>query len=60
MIKLEVQDYCQTCPNFEADVERPVTLYRDAEEITIGDTIIRCENRRICERVKKVISNEKE
>ena len=39
MIKLEVQDYCQGCPKFEPDVERPVNLYADegAEPyVTVG------------------------
>lgn len=61
MIKLEVQDYCQGCPKFEPDVERPVSLYIDGGPkpyVTMGDTIIRCEYRHICERVSRVTKGE--
>lgn len=61
MIKLEVQDYCQSCPKFEPDVERPVDLYTDGNPepyVSIGDTTIRCEYRRICERVRRVTKGE--
>ena len=55
MIKLEVQEYCQTCSKFEPDVEHPTELYADGELYTIiGDTIIRCEYRHFCERIYRI------
>lgn len=55
MIKLEVEDYCHNCPHFESDVETATCLYTDGstEPCIIGDTIIRCAHKHICECVKK-------
>ena len=46
MIKLDVQDYCHSCPHFEAKVTGgPSVFYNTAgevAEIIMDDTIIRC------------------
>ena len=45
MIKLDVADYCQSCPDFIADVEK--FEYGSLNEIKINTTI-RCENSDRC------------
>lgn len=55
MVKLDIKDYCQTCPYFEADVSYPPTLYYENDKPIYedGDTIVRCVNREHCEFVKQ-------
>ena len=60
MIKLEVQDYCQNCGCFQADVEHPQTLYFGGEPFDVsGDTIVRCEYRNHCKRLKRHLEKQK-
>lgn len=47
MIKLEVEDYCQDCPHFEADVDKQI-LYA-GETPMICNTYIRCDHRMACD-----------
>lgn len=46
MIKLDVQDYCHRCPDFEAEVTRgPSAFYNtdgEVAEIIMADIVIRC------------------
>lgn len=51
MIKLEVEDYCHKCTEFEADVEQAHMISIDWQE-WLGDTIIRCEHREKCKRIR--------
>ena len=46
-IKVEVEDYCQECMDFSADVSGPQRV-RFGNEIALSDTIIRCEYRKRC------------
>lgn len=48
MIKLEVENYCQNCPHFEADVDKQ-SLCADGA-VVICDTYICCEHREGCAR----------
>lgn len=49
MIKLRVRDYCHECPSFEVDVEKPDTfIIADGDQITFGDTYVRCANEDRC------------
>ena len=55
MIKLEVQDYCQDCPYFEADIAYPIehTIYnsvtgREETVFVNKDITIRCKHRNHC------------
>jgi len=49
MIKVEVEEYCQQCLDFEPEVEKPVAAYTDSDRyIYFGDTIVRCEYRHRC------------
>lgn len=51
-IKLEIQPYCSSCLDFEADVTKPerVNLYSSDAQVygTLRDTIIRCKHANRC------------
>lgn len=55
MIKLEVEPYCHECGAFEADVENPSVFYEGYKPLFVGDTIIRCKNRKLCSYIQTVI-----
>lgn len=54
MIKLDVRDYCQECPDFEADVNRNV-ITGPFDELIECNTVIQCENRIRCESIIKYL-----
>ena len=60
MIILKVADYCASCGDFEADVERPRKLYFGDDFLLSGDTIIRCEHRELCDRIRRYHNDNKE
>lgn len=48
MIRVEVQGYCQSCPNFEPEVEKITMSHDDLKlrsVVHITSTIIRCTQR---------------
>ena len=55
MIRVEVEEYCSECLDFQPDVEKPQKLYADITEITVTDTVIRCENRKRCEHIRRYL-----
>lgn len=55
MIRVEVEDYCSECMDFEPDVEKPQKMYAYMNEITISDTVIRCKNRKHCEHIRRYL-----
>lgn len=58
MIKLNVREYCQSCTEFDPDVEYPTTVRTtNGSGKEIGDTIIRCKNRDRCEKIKNHLEN---
>lgn len=54
MIRLEVKDYCQNCPDFKADVNKTI-FYIGAN--TRSDTVIRCKNSVRCDVIKEYIDS---
>lgn len=42
MIRLEIQEYCHACSDFEPDVEKPEKYYLGSEEVIMTDTVVRC------------------
>lgn len=60
MIILDVQDYCQNCKDFDADVEKPKRVLSGDGNVLQTDTIIRCENRNRCEGIKKYLERQQE
>lgn len=62
MIRLEVEDYCSNCPEFDPDVDRVVTECKsfDGDDcITIVDTIVTCEHKLRCNSIKKYMESHK-
>ena len=47
MIRLEVQEYCHACSDFEPDVENPEKCYYlGSKEFIMTDTVVRCRYRK--------------
>lgn len=58
MIRLEVEDYCQACMDFSADVTNPQRVRVGSGDLILGDTIIQCEYRRRCENIKRFLERQ--
>lgn len=56
MIRLEVQEYCHACSDFEPDVEKSEKYYSCSEEIIMTDTVVRCRYRKRCENLKRYLA----
>lgn len=57
MIRVEVEEYCQFCLDFEPEASLPDLLYSsDREEpIIIGDTVVRCKYRERCHNIERYV-----
>ena len=60
MIRVEVEKYCDNCNQFDPDVSYPVNAYSGSEVYMTTDTVIRCKDRKRCERLKHHIKKEME
>ena len=59
MIVLKVEDYCQSCRDFTADVTSPARIYTlDGVDTTLGDTIVQCEYRKRCAGIKRYLETQ--
>lgn len=59
-IKLEVEDYCQECMDFNADVAGPVKVQISGQDdLILTDTIVRCEYRNRCRAIKRYLERQK-
>lgn len=57
MIRLEVQEYCHDCSDFEPDVENPEKCYYlGSKEFIMTDTVVRCRYRKRCENLKRYLA----
>lgn len=52
MIELNVEDYCQECKHFEPDISK-IALSADWNAYYL--TVISCQNRAICEPIRKYL-----
>lgn len=59
MIRLEVNEYCHSCPRFEAKTIGPIVTFANDEIISVGDAIVQCENVSICEMLTKYLKEHK-
>lgn len=67
MIRLDVEQYCHECPDFEPDVQRPEKdiLYgsdpsgRSLQLVSMSDTIIRCKYRDRCRALSRYLEKQK-
>mgnify|MGYP003315059023 CR=1 FL=1 len=55
-IKLQVEPYCQNCPNFEAVVEK--YDFNGCDTTYLYDTTIACENAAQCQRMMEYLRNQ--
>lgn len=53
MIQLELEDYCQECPDFEAEIRK--IKYESSFGYEVCDTTVCCENAVRCAVIKKYI-----
>ena len=48
-IKLNVEEYCQDCLDFEADVTKPTRMYADDDVVrSYRRIVVRCKYRKRC------------
>lgn len=57
MIRVEVQDYCAACLDFEADVIKPFHRATDPAGV-YTDTVIRCSHAKRCEAIKRYLEKQ--
>ena len=56
MIKLDVEKYCQDCPDFEAKVYKE--FFEDFYGFKLPNTYISCKNTDKCRRIKRYLEKE--
>ena len=57
MIRVEVEEYCQSCLDFEPDVTKPEKVYGDDNAIVLSDTVIRCKYRKRCQGITRYLEH---
>lgn len=55
MIILEVRDYCQDCPKFEADVDKRIFTGTQGQ---IAETVVRCAWSGACREIHKMFEKQ--
>lgn len=59
MIRVDVENYCQSCLDFQSDVVRPIRAYREGNgEAYWTDTIVQCEHRKRCANIKRYLEQQ--
>lgn len=58
-IVLEVEDYCQECADFDADVSSPERMRTAKGEAIMSDTLVRCAYRNRCRAIKRYLEKQK-
>ena len=58
MIRVEVEEYCHSCFEFEPDVTDPMKLFSLNGKVDQTDTIIRCGHRKRCALLKKYLERQ--
>lgn len=58
MIRVDVEDYCQSCLDFTPEVNKPEKLCNGSGEIIIGDTVIQCKYRKRCAGIKRYLEQQ--
>ena len=56
MIKLDVNEYCQDCPMFEADVDKRVFIGPEGRRI--AETVVCCERADACEQIHEMFEGQ--
>lgn len=64
MIRLDIQEYCDACCDFEPDVTKPEkhSFATELNKVTIvqTDTIVRCKYAKRCECIKRYLKQHME
>lgn len=55
MIRLDIQPYCLSCCDFEADVTKPEKVQTDYNTYVLTDTVVRCKYAKRCESIKRYL-----
>lgn len=55
MIQVQVEEYCNDCLDFTADVFAPAKVYTADGECNIGDTVIKCKYRKRCAAITRFL-----
>ena len=58
MIVVNVEEYCNDCLDFNADVFAPSRMYSEEGECFIGDTVIKCKYRKRCAAIKRYLEQQ--
>ena len=58
MIRVEVEDYCQSCLDFAADVTSGQKTYSEDLTCSVTDTVIHCKYRRRCAAIKRYLESQ--
>ena len=58
MIKLEVEEYCHSCLDFEADVKKAERVRNGHGDMILGDTVVRCAHRNRCLNIKRYLERQ--
>lgn len=56
MIRLDVEEYCQDCPAFEAKTDR--SLHRSCNHAVFTDIVVSCENADRCRAIHAYLKEE--
>lgn len=57
MIKLDVDEICHTCPNFEVEQCGGDKLFAGGELYIMSDIYIRCSNYALCSNIRRHLEN---
>jgi hypothetical protein len=55
MIRINVEDYCQSCMEFSPDIAPPVRSFSENGAVKQTDTIIQCKHRKRCETITRYL-----
>ena len=62
MIRLDIQEYCASCCDFEPDVTKPIksSLILGSNDTVVvqSDTVVRCTHAKRCECIKRYLSQQ--
>lgn len=58
MIRLDIQPYCSSCCDFDADVTKPEKVQVDYDKYILTDTVVRCKYAKRCEAIKRYLEQQ--
>lgn len=58
MIRLEVEEYCHECLDFNADVIRPERVRDEGGSLIYTDTIVQCKYHKRCASIKRFLEQQ--